>query len=69
MADPVAPRPLRHRGRGAAASGLAPRPLRATIEDTWAWLAAGGELDDLRSELRVTGLSREAERELLSRAS
>ena len=56
-------------GARAAAAGLAPRPLRATIEDTWAWLAGGGQLDDWRSELRATGLSREAERELLSRAS
>ena len=52
-------------GAKAAAAGLAPRPLRATIEDTWAWLGSGGELDDWRRELRATGLSPEAERELL----
>jgi 2'-hydroxyisoflavone reductase len=46
-------------------AGLAPRPLRETVADTWAWLSAGGELDDWRSELRVTGLSAEAERALL----
>ena len=51
----------------AARAGLTPRPLRETVADTWAWLAAGGELDAWRSELRVTGLSPEAERELLRR--
>jgi 2'-hydroxyisoflavone reductase len=49
----------------AARAGLTPRPLRETVADTWAWLAAGGELDPWRSELRATGLSPEAERELL----
>jgi 2'-hydroxyisoflavone reductase len=49
----------------AARAGLTPRPLRETVADTWAWLAAGGELDAWRSELRATGLSPEAERELL----
>ena len=49
----------------AARAGLAPRPLRETMADTWAWLAAGGELDDWRRELRVTGLTREEERALL----
>ena len=44
-------------GERAARAGLAPRPLRETIADTWAWLAAGGELDDWRSELRASGLS------------
>ena len=39
----------------AAAAGLAPRPLRATIEDTWAWLAAGGELDDWRASCARPG--------------
>ena len=52
-------------GARAAAAGLAPRPLRATIEDTWAWLAAGGKLDDWRRELRVTGLPPADERKLL----
>ena len=52
-------------GSRAAAGGLAPRPLRATIEDTWAWLDDGGELDDWRRELRVTGLPAEDERALL----
>ena len=52
-------------GAKAAAAGLAPRPLQATIGDTWAWLAAGGDLDDWRRELRVTGLSPEVERALL----
>jgi nucleoside-diphosphate-sugar epimerase len=51
----------------AARAGLTPRPLRETVADTWAWLAAGGELDAWRSELRATGLSPEAERELLRR--
>jgi 2'-hydroxyisoflavone reductase len=49
----------------AGRAGLTPRPLRETVADTWAWLAAGGELDAWRSELRATGLSPEAERELL----
>jgi len=52
-------------GARAAAAGLAPRPLRATIEDTWAWLAAGGQLDDWRRELRVRGLPADEERALL----
>ena len=52
-------------GAKAAAAGLAPRPLQATIGDTWAWLADGGDLDDWRRELRVTGLAPEEERELL----
>ena len=46
-------------------AGLAPRPLSETVADTWAWLAAGGELADWRDELRVSGLSPEAERALL----
>jgi len=49
----------------AARAGLALRPLAETVADTWAWLAAGGELDDWRRELRVAGLSAEAERALL----
>ena len=49
----------------AARAGLTPRPLRETVADTWAWLAAGGELDPWRSELRAGGLSPEAERALL----
>ena len=52
-------------GQAAADAGLSPRPLRETVEDTWAWLAAGGELADWRSELRVKGLSTEEERALL----
>jgi nucleoside-diphosphate-sugar epimerase len=54
-------------GAKAAAAGLTPRPLAETVADTWAWLSAGGELDDWRRELRVHGLSPEAERALLSR--
>jgi nucleoside-diphosphate-sugar epimerase len=49
----------------ATRAGLAIRPLRDTLADTWAWLAAGGELDAWRRELRATGLSPELERELL----
>jgi nucleoside-diphosphate-sugar epimerase len=49
----------------AARAGLTLRPLAETVADTWAWLAAGGELDDWRSELRVSGLTQEAERGLL----
>ena len=49
----------------AARAGLELRPLAETVADTWAWLAEGGELDDWRSELRATGLSPEAERDLL----
>jgi nucleoside-diphosphate-sugar epimerase len=49
----------------AARAGLTPRPLSETVADTWAWLAAGGELDAWRSELRATGLSPEAEAALL----
>jgi 2'-hydroxyisoflavone reductase len=52
-------------GQAAADAGLSPRPLRGTIADTWAWLAAGGELADWRTELRVKGLSSEEERALL----
>jgi len=50
----------------ASRAGLAPRPLSETVADTWAWLADGGELADWRSELRVSGLSPEVERALLS---
>jgi nucleoside-diphosphate-sugar epimerase len=46
-------------------AGLTLRPLAETVADTWAWLAAGGELGEWRRELRVAGLSREAERALL----
>jgi 2'-hydroxyisoflavone reductase len=46
-------------------AGLTLRPPAETVADTWAWLGAGGELGDWRSELRVPGLSREAERALL----
>jgi nucleoside-diphosphate-sugar epimerase len=46
-------------------AGLTLRPLTETVADTWAWLAAGGALDDWRAELRVSGLSPEAERGLL----
>jgi 2'-hydroxyisoflavone reductase len=49
----------------AARAGLTLRPLAETVADTWAWLASGGELADWRSELRVSGLSPEAERALL----
>jgi len=52
-------------GARAAEAGLRPRPVPATVEDTWAWLAAGAELEDWRTELRATGLSAEAERALL----
>jgi 2'-hydroxyisoflavone reductase len=52
-------------GARAAAAGLAPRPLAETIADTWAWLAAGGVLEDWRTEVRASGLSREDERALL----
>jgi 2'-hydroxyisoflavone reductase len=53
-------------GARAAAAGLAPRPLGETVADTWAWLGAGGTLDDWRAEVRASGLSGEAERELLA---
>jgi 2'-hydroxyisoflavone reductase len=52
-------------GTRAAAAGLTLRPLTETVGDTWAWLAAGGELDEWRRELRAPGLSPAAERELL----
>jgi nucleoside-diphosphate-sugar epimerase len=63
---PSLPGLYRMAGARAVAAGLAPRPLRDTVADTWAWLAAGGELDDWRSELRVSGLSAGRERELLA---
>ena len=44
-------------GARAAAAGLAPRPLAETVADTWAWLSAGGTLDDWRTEMRAGGLS------------
>jgi 2'-hydroxyisoflavone reductase len=53
-------------GARAAAAGLAPRPLAATVADTWAWLSSGGTLDDWRTEMRAGGLSAEAERGLLA---
>jgi len=53
-------------GARAAAAGLAPRPLRDTVADTWAWLAPGAALSDWRSEVRASGLSGEAERRLLA---
>jgi nucleoside-diphosphate-sugar epimerase len=52
-------------GARAAAAGLAPRPLGETVADTWAWLAAGGTLEDWRAEVRASGLSGESERALL----
>jgi 2'-hydroxyisoflavone reductase len=53
-------------GARAAEAGLRPRPLAATVADTWAWLASGGELADWRSEVRARGLSGETERTLLA---
>jgi hypothetical protein len=35
------------------------------VADTWAWLAAGGTLEDWRAEVRASGLSGESERALL----
>jgi 2'-hydroxyisoflavone reductase len=52
-------------GSRAAAAGLAPRPLGETVADTWAWLAAGGALEEWRSEVRASALSGETERGLL----
>ncbi len=48
-------------------AALRTRPLRETIEDTWAWLSGpDGELSAWRSELRAGGLSPERERALLA---
>jgi nucleoside-diphosphate-sugar epimerase len=63
---PSLPGLYRMSGAAAAATGLAPRPLGETIADTWSWLAAGGTLDDWRTEVRASGLSAEAERRLLA---
>ena len=52
-------------GSRAAAAGLAPRPIGETVADTWAWLAAGGTLEDGRREVRASGLSGETEAGLL----
>ena len=51
----------------APSAALRTRPLRETIEDTWAWLSGpGGGLSDWRSEVRASGLSPERERALLA---
>ncbi len=63
---PSLPGLYRMSGAAAAATGLAPRPLGETIADTWSWLAAGGTLDDWRTEVRASGLSAEVERRLLA---
>ncbi|MDQ1741609.1 MAG: hypothetical protein QOE53_3261, partial [Pseudonocardiales bacterium] len=44
-------------GAAAAGAGLRPRALRETVADTWAWLAAGGVLEDWRTEVRASGLA------------
>jgi 2'-hydroxyisoflavone reductase len=53
-------------GAQAAEAGLRPRPVGETAADTWAWLAAAGELADWRSEVRATGLPPDRERGLLA---
>jgi 2'-hydroxyisoflavone reductase len=47
-------------------AGLRPRPLSETVADTWAWLAAGADLGDWRSEVQASGLDPALERELLA---
>ena len=49
---------------GVDKAGLQLRPLRDTVQDTWAWLQEG-DLDSWRSEVRATGLDPALERELL----
>lgn len=51
----------------AEAAGLRCRPLRETVRDTWAWLAAdGGEVGRSYRPKRPHGLSEEKERALLA---
>jgi hypothetical protein len=50
------------------AAGLDIRPLRVTVEDTWAWLSQpDAELGDWRKEVQVTGLDPAVERRLTDR--
>ena len=64
-------RHVAHRHRAAQAAGLRCRPVRETVADVAAWLAAGGEaeLGDWRAEHRPPPMAPERERELLALGS
>jgi nucleoside-diphosphate-sugar epimerase len=50
----------------AHAAGLWCRPVRETVEDTWAWLVAIGKRPPLRDDLAAPGLDPERERAALA---
>jgi 2'-hydroxyisoflavone reductase len=52
----------------ARAAGLAVRPLRETVEDTWAWVQAGADLGGYRSQYAVPDPDPEKERAALQAA-
>lgn len=49
-------------------AGLAARPLRETVEDTWAWVEAGADLGGYRSQYAVPPPDAEKERAALTAA-
>jgi 2'-hydroxyisoflavone reductase len=52
----------------ARAAGLGARPLRETVEDTWAWIRAGADLGGYRSQYAVPDPDPEKERAVLEAA-
>jgi 2'-hydroxyisoflavone reductase len=50
----------------AQTAGLRSRPVAETVADVAAWLAAGGEPVDWRTEVRATGLDPRRERQVLA---
>jgi hypothetical protein len=52
----------------ATAAGLRARPLRQTVEDTWAWVQAGADLGGYRSQYAVPDPNPEKERAVLDAA-
>jgi nucleoside-diphosphate-sugar epimerase len=64
---PIWPAPLAEMAATYAVSAdVSVRPLVETVEDTRAWLDAGGTLSDWREEVAATGLSAGAEAALLA---
>lgn len=52
----------------ALAAGLTERPVRETVEDTWAWVQAGADLGGYRSQYAVPDFDPEKERAALAAA-
>jgi nucleoside-diphosphate-sugar epimerase len=52
----------------ALAAGLAARPMRETVADTWAWVQAGADLGGYRSQYGVPDPDLEKERKALAAA-